>query len=65
MVAIRRAGVRERPEHLLSSEPPPGPGRGKDGAALPPKKFYSMIIFGMVIENIVPLSISELTSIEP
>jgi hypothetical protein len=28
MVAIPRAGVRERPERRLSSEPPPGPGRG-------------------------------------
>ena len=27
------------------------------------RSIYSMIIFGIVIENIVPLSISELTSI--
>jgi len=29
------------------------------------RSIYSMIIFGIVIENIVPLSISELASIEP
>ena len=29
------------------------------------RSIYSTIIFGIVIENIVPLSMSELTSIEP
>jgi hypothetical protein len=47
---------------------PPDQGRSNkaaQGNLVNERNVYSMIIFGIVIENIVPLSISELTSIEP